>query len=206
VTYVLNIPREVDKGPQQSRTMYFHYVLDLDGEGKITGGRYYGDSQRVDMLWTALKPVQGGQKGNERGNPHVSVKEVLAIWRESVPEDIRNKWLNVDPTEEDAILVSTPAATAETTPTSTAAGETPAATETAPAAAPAADATPAADPAPAAATPPASETPAAAPPAPATPAVEAPAAPAAEAPAAPAAEAPAAEAPAAEAPAAPAAP
>ena len=104
-TYRLNTPREYDKGPDQSsRTMYFHYVLDLDGDGKITGGRYYGDSARIDMLWTPLKPVEGGEKGNERGNPHVSVKEVLALWRASVSEETRKKWLNVDPTEEDRLL------------------------------------------------------------------------------------------------------
>jgi hypothetical protein len=121
ITYRMNIGREADKGPDQSRTMYFHYVLDTDASGKITGGRYYGDSARVDMLWTPLKPVQGGEKGNERGNPHVNVKEVLAIWRESVSEDLRKKWLNVDPTEEDRILPEgeepKPAeATASTTP------------------------------------------------------------------------------------------
>jgi hypothetical protein len=104
ITYALNTPREYDKGPKQNRTMYFHYVLDLNADGTITGGRYYGDSARIDMLWAALKPVQGGEKGNERGCPHVNVKEVLAIWRESVPEEIRKQWLNVDPTEEDRIL------------------------------------------------------------------------------------------------------
>jgi Transglutaminase elicitor len=163
ITYTLNIPREVDKGPQQNRPMYFHYVLDLDGEGKITGGRYYGDSARIDMLWTPLKPTDGGEKGNERGNPHVKIKEVLAIWRESVPEDIRKKWLNVDPTEEDRILPPEEPKAAEAT-ASTAAGESaPAAATTVAAPAPATDA-PAAPPAPAPATP------APATPAPATPA------------------------------------
>jgi hypothetical protein len=104
ITYTLNTPREYDKGPLQQRTMYFHYVLDTDADGKIVGGRYYGDSARIDMLWTPLVPTEGGEKGNERGNPHVSVKEVLAIWRESVPEEIRKQWLNVDPTVEDRIL------------------------------------------------------------------------------------------------------
>jgi hypothetical protein len=184
VNYVLNIPREVDKGPQQSRQMYFHYVLDLDAEGKITGGRYYGDSQRVDMLWTALKPVQAGEKGNERGNPHVSVKEVLALWRESVPEDLRDKWLNVDPTEEDAVLVSTPAAAEETMPTSTEASDAPPPPTSGAAAATAAPATPA----PSAETTPAAEATSDEVPPPA-PAAES-TAPAAEAPAAPSSSAP----------------
>ncbi len=144
ITYRLNTPREFDKGPDQSRTMYFHYVLDLDADGKIVGGRYYGDSARIDMLWTPLKPVEGGEKGNERGNPHVSVKEVLALWRASVSEETRNKWLNVDPTEEDRLLPAEepkPAeATAQTEPTTPAAegaspaAETAAAADSAPAA------------------------------------------------------------------------
>jgi hypothetical protein len=105
ITYALNIPREQDKGPANyHRKMYFHYILDLDEEGAIRGGRYYGDSAQIDMLWTPLKPAQGGEEKNKRGNPHLDVKEVLAIWRESVSEDLRNKWLNIDPTEEDRIL------------------------------------------------------------------------------------------------------
>lgn len=103
--YTLNTPQEYQKGPRATQLIYFHYVLDLDKEGNITGGRYYGDSQAVDMLWTPLKPVQGGEKGNERGNPHLSVKEVLAIWRDSVSEKTRSKWLNVDPTEEDRLVL-----------------------------------------------------------------------------------------------------
>jgi hypothetical protein len=150
-------------------------VLDTDAEGKITGGRYYGDSARIDMLWTPLKPVEAGEKGNERGNPHVSVKEVLAIWRESVSEDIRKQWLNVDPTEEDAILPpaeaiattdapATPAESPTESPTETTA------TESAPPASPPAPAAVGAQPAETAApaTPavvsPAAETPAEVPP------------------------------------------
>jgi hypothetical protein len=74
--------------------------LDLDEEGKVTGGRYLSDSERIDMLWTPLTPAPGGQEGNERGNPHVDVNEVLAIWRASVPEDVRKKWVNIDAKEE----------------------------------------------------------------------------------------------------------
>jgi hypothetical protein len=129
ITYTLNIGREVDVGPKQSRTMYLHYVLDTNADGQITGGRYLGDSARIDMLWTPLKPVQGGEEGNKRGNPHVDVKQVLAIWRESVSEDIRNQWLNVDPTEEDRILpASEEAPPAEATASAPAAAESPAAT------------------------------------------------------------------------------
>src|SRR5256885_4738031 len=101
ITYVLNINREMDKSPANyHRQMLFHYVLDVDESGVIRGGRYFGDSQQIDMLWTPLKPTQGGEERNRRGNPHLDIKEVLAIWRESVPEDLRKKWLNIDPTDE----------------------------------------------------------------------------------------------------------
>ena len=194
ITYTLNTPREYDKGPQQQRTMYFHYVLDLDADGKIVGGRYYGDSARIDMLWTPLMPTQGGEKGNERGNPHVSVKEVLALWRESVPEEIRKQWLNVDPTVEDRLLppeekladtaapADAPAADAAR-PADAAAAAPPAATAettTAPAATTATEATSApaeatpAETAPAPSAPPAGEAPAPTPPVPPTPPAETP--------------------------------
>jgi transglutaminase elicitor len=104
IRYRMNTPQEHNKGPDANQTMYFHYALDTNDKGEITGGRYYGDSARIDMLWAPLQPVQGGKKGNERGNPHLNVKEVLAIWRDSVSEETRNKWLNIDPTEEDRIL------------------------------------------------------------------------------------------------------
>jgi len=135
----------LDKSPANfKRQLYFHYVLDTDETGSVTGGRFYGDSGQIDMLWTPLQPYQGGHERNKRGNPHLDVKEVLAIWRESVDEDLRKKWLNIDPTEEDRVLppettaavatTETPApaaaATSETTtaaPSETAAPATPAA-------------------------------------------------------------------------------
>ena len=80
IAYVDATPREYDKAPHTRRTMYFHYLLSLNDEGNIVGGRYLGGN-RIDMLWTPLKPIQGGEKGNEAGNPHLNVKEVLAIWR-----------------------------------------------------------------------------------------------------------------------------
>ena len=55
------------------------------------------------MLWIPLNPVAGGQPGNERGNPHVDVKEVLAIWRESASPELRKTWLVVDPALEDRV-------------------------------------------------------------------------------------------------------
>lgn len=151
--YTLNTPQEYQKGPKSTQLIYFHYVLDLDKDGVITAGRYYGDTQMVDMLWTPLKPVQGGQKGNERGNPHMDIKEVLAIWRESVPEKTRKEWLNVDPTDEDRVVLEDEKPKKDEGPP--AAEAAPAATTTS-ATTPAA--TPAATAAPATATPPATAT------------------------------------------------
>jgi hypothetical protein len=110
ITYTLNINRELDKSPPKyHRQMYFHYTLNTDDTGAISGGQYYGDSAQIDMLWTPLQPYPGGHERNKRGNPHLDIKEVLAIWRESVNEDLRKQWLNIDPTEEDRVLPETTA-------------------------------------------------------------------------------------------------
>lgn len=98
VTYAYNSNREVHKSPRISKTKKFHYLLDLDDEGRVTGGAYYRDSVQIDMLWVPLNPRQGGQEGNERGCPHIDVKQVMLLWRDSVPEEERDKWLNIDPT------------------------------------------------------------------------------------------------------------
>jgi len=103
IKYALNTHYEPQRPTRAHRDMYFHYSLETDGDGNIVAGRYFGDSARIDMLWTPLHPVQGGEKGNERGNPYMDVKEVLALWRRSVPKETREKWLNVDPLEEDAV-------------------------------------------------------------------------------------------------------
>ncbi len=112
VAYASSTNREYERSPRLKQVKSFHYLLDLNDEGKVVGGRYFSDSSQLDMLWAPLKPAPGGQMGNERGNPHVDVKEVLAIWRESVPEDLRQKWVNIDPTEEDRQSVDSQGATA----------------------------------------------------------------------------------------------
>ena len=58
------------------------------------------------MLWSPLKPTQGGKEGNESGNPHLDAKTILSMWRESAPMDQRKKWMNIDPTDEDKIVVN----------------------------------------------------------------------------------------------------
>ncbi len=96
---------EYQESPRIRRLKYFHYQLVLNSAGNIVGGSYYRDSNQIDMIWVPTAPVQGGMKGNERGNRHVSVKQVLALWRASVPEEIRTKWPVINPPAEDRLLV-----------------------------------------------------------------------------------------------------
>lgn len=104
VGFIKNIDREQDAAPVAYDYLYLHYDLDLDEHGKITGGSYYRDSSRIDLLWAPLQPAQGGQDGNKKGNPHLDVKEVMALWRDSVPAESREQWYNINPWPEDAVV------------------------------------------------------------------------------------------------------
>ncbi len=101
VAYAENSGREWDESPKIKEIKFFHYLLDLNEKGEIVRGRFYRDSDKIDMLWVPLRPKASGTEGNERGNPYVNVDTVLAIWRASVPEDIRRRWVNIDPIAED---------------------------------------------------------------------------------------------------------
>ena len=48
-------------------------------------------------------PTPGGTEGNEPGNPHLDVQEVLALWRDSAPGELRKKWYTIDPAEQDDV-------------------------------------------------------------------------------------------------------
>ncbi len=104
LAYAKDSNGEYNESPHIRRVKYFHYMLELNEEGEIVGGSFLYDSSRIDILWVPVRPRQGGHEGNKRGNPHVDVNKVLAIWRESVDEDIRKKWFNIDSPEEDRIL------------------------------------------------------------------------------------------------------
>jgi hypothetical protein len=104
LTYAKDSNGEYQRSPRYSRYKTFRYRLDLNENGEIVGGAFYSNSSMIDMLWLPLRPKQGRQKGNEPGNPHLDVDEVLSIWRESVPEELRKKWLVIDPPKEDRIL------------------------------------------------------------------------------------------------------
>lgn len=96
VRYAYFSQGEHQQSPRIPRDKYFHYDLTLDDEGRITGGYYYRDSSRVDLLWVPIRPKQGGTPGNDRGNPYVDVEQVLALWRESVPQDLVARWASID--------------------------------------------------------------------------------------------------------------
>lgn len=103
LTYAHESQGEYQRSPRNSRVKYFHYRLDLNPAGEIVGGDFYGDSSRIDMLWVPLRPKAPGEPGHERGNPNIKVENILAIWRDSVPEETRKGWLVVDPAAEDRV-------------------------------------------------------------------------------------------------------
>ncbi len=105
IAYAKDSNGEWDESPRIKRVKYFHYMLNLDANGKIVGGHFYRDSNVIDMLWVPLQPKQPGKPGNEAGNPYINVDHVLAIWRDSVPLETREKWLVVDPAELDRIVL-----------------------------------------------------------------------------------------------------
>ncbi len=104
LTYAKDSNGEYQRSPRYSRSKTFRYRLELNENGEIVGGVFYSGSAMIDMLWLPLRPKQGRQKGNEPGNPHLNVDEVLSIWRESVPQELRAKWPVIDPPKEDRIL------------------------------------------------------------------------------------------------------
>lgn len=103
IAYAKDSNGEFQQSPRYHSTKYFHYLLNLDAEGRIVGGSYYRDSSIIDLLWVPLRPKQARRPGHERGNPYVDVDKVLAIWRDSVSEEIRQKWPVIDPPAEDRL-------------------------------------------------------------------------------------------------------
>jgi len=97
---------EFDESPRIQQVTYFHYTLTLNDDGDIIGGYFYNDSSRIDMLWLPLQPKLSGEEGHERGNPHVNVREVVAIWRDSVPAETREQWPVADPSPIDRVKLA----------------------------------------------------------------------------------------------------
>ena len=104
ISYAKDSRGEYQQSPRIEYRKYFNYALELDAAGDIVGGYFYRGSSIIDLLWVPVRPKQGRKKGNERGNPHVDVDEVLAIWRASVPAETRNKWAVIDPPKDDRFV------------------------------------------------------------------------------------------------------
>ncbi|MBI2479746.1 MAG: hypothetical protein HYV60_14270, partial [Planctomycetia bacterium] len=99
VVYASDSRLEWDESPRIEEVKYFHYMLNLDANGKIVGGHFFHDSSAIDMLWVPLSPKPPGQRGNEDGNPYINTETILSLWRESSSSEARAVWLNVEPTE-----------------------------------------------------------------------------------------------------------
>jgi hypothetical protein len=102
--YAKDSQGEFHQSPRIERTKSFSYRLDLNHRGEITGGMFYQNSARIDMLWLPLHPKPPGHPRHQRGNPHLNVDRILGIWRDSVPEETRRTWLIVDPSPADCIV------------------------------------------------------------------------------------------------------
>ncbi len=101
MSYAKDSRGEYQQSPRTEYTKNFVYGLTLNSQGEITGGDFYRGSSMIDMLWLPVRPKQGKTEGNMRGNPHVNVDQVLAIWRASVSDEVRQKWPVVDPPKGD---------------------------------------------------------------------------------------------------------
>jgi hypothetical protein len=108
VVYAEDSRGEWDESPLIEIVKFSHYMLELNDAGTNVGGYFFRDSSSIDMLWVPLPLKPAGEKGNESGNPYVDVENVLAIWRDSVPIDVRRKWSDGILYSDDPGPVSTP--------------------------------------------------------------------------------------------------
>jgi hypothetical protein len=101
--------QEYNDSPRIRDKKSFHYMLHLNGRGDIVGGYYFNDSDTIDFVWVPLNPEEPGDEGNEAGNPHISVAQVMQLWRKSVARETRRQWLVVDLADKDrAVEVADP--------------------------------------------------------------------------------------------------
>ena len=72
------------------QSMTFRYVLALDGEGRIVGGRALSSSG--NFLWVPLYAVQGREDGSTPGNPYIDVRKVVALAKKSALPFVQAKY------------------------------------------------------------------------------------------------------------------
>ena len=68
----------------------YDYVLALDKDGEIVGGKAYSDSGH--FLWIGLFAVQASRDQKAPGNPNIDVRRVLALARASAMPEVQKKY------------------------------------------------------------------------------------------------------------------
>jgi len=72
------------------QSMNLRYVLALDADGNIVGGRAL--SSGGNFLWIPLFAVQGREDGSVPGNPYIDVRKVIALARASALPGVQKKY------------------------------------------------------------------------------------------------------------------
>ncbi|NQU22910.1 MAG: hypothetical protein HQ567_16660 [Candidatus Nealsonbacteria bacterium] len=72
------------------QSMNLRYVLAIDADGNIVGGRAI--SSGGNFLWLPLFAVQGREDGAVPGNPYIDVRKVIALARASAMPDVQKKF------------------------------------------------------------------------------------------------------------------
>jgi hypothetical protein len=68
----------------------YDYVLALNKDGEIVGGKSYSDSGH--FLWIGLFAVQASKDQKAPGNPNIDVRRVLALARASAMPEVQKKY------------------------------------------------------------------------------------------------------------------
>ena len=72
------------------QSMNLRYVLALDADGNIVGGRAL--SSGGNFLWLPLYAVQGREDGSVPGNPYIDVRKVIALAKASAMPEVQKKF------------------------------------------------------------------------------------------------------------------
>lgn len=72
------------------KSMTFRYVLALDENGQIVGGR--ATSESGHFLWIPLYAIQATQSGSVPGNPYLDMRKVIALARAASLPEVQTKF------------------------------------------------------------------------------------------------------------------
>ena len=92
-----------DRVGNQKQSMTLRYVLALNEEGEIVGGRARSSSGH--FLWIPLYAVQAKADGSAPGNPYLDIRKVLDLARASALPEVQSKYdiANIGPAYDPAI-------------------------------------------------------------------------------------------------------